>query len=703
MGEGRPEASPFGPDESGLEQLLAAGVRVRRHLWLVVVAALAGSAIAVVKAMGTPQLYQATVSLLVDNRPPRVVPVTTEVNPEEQWADRERFINSQIRVLTSQPISDKVEARLGMPRGSLAGAVSAFPDPKSYALAVSVSDGDPERATKMVNAFAEVFMESTSADRAGVATEAAHFLDAQSHAERKALEDAERALYDFNRSNELPASTFEESHKIASSTLEALHAQEAQARAGGIKLRAQVDEIEQAGHNPELQHALLQTEAGGRDESPASRHATAVAQLVQLEARYGPEHPKVVEAQRSVEAATKQLAEQLAVQLQAARARLHANENELAQLRRAIAEETQKAVALRQKELEYNRLKRLLDENRENYSLVSRREKEIELQATARQSYVRWLEGPSAAAPVGRRLPFNAALGLVIGLLLGIGLAYLLDLLDDAIKSPFEAEQELSPALLGIVMHIPTPEGGAHEVEPARAEYLLRNPRSVIAEQCHTLTTQVYSQFLDAPPRALMVVSSAVEDGKTLVGVNLAITVAARGKRVLLVDADLRRGRLHRLFQLPKKGGLFELVTQKVKLEEAARSTFIPNVDVVTTGEIPDKLSPLRVFEHAHLAETVEALKARYDLVVFDTPPTPLVSDALIIGGLVDGAVGVARASRTSRQLARKLSDRFKSARVNFLGWVLNDVPESELKSKYYYRYGYGRHYGYYAEESSGA
>jgi tyrosine-protein kinase Etk/Wzc len=208
------------------------------------------------------------------------------------------------------------------------------------------------------------------------------------------------------------------------------------------------------------------------------------------------------------------------------------------------------------------------------------------------------------------------------------------------------------------------------------------------------------SLFMDKPPRALMVVSAAVEDGKTLVTLHLASTLAARGKRVCIIDADLRRGRLHRMFQLGRGGGLYELVTQKITMDEACRRTWIPNVDVITTGDVPMKLSPLRVFEHPELGRVLEALKDRYDLLVIDTPPVPLVSDALLLADHIDGAIAVARAKKTSRALTRRLTEQLVGARVNLVGWLLNDLTPAELKSKYYYRYGYGRGYAYkYSDE----
>jgi capsular exopolysaccharide synthesis family protein len=267
------------------------------------------------------------------------------------------------------------------------------------------------------------------------------------------------------------------------------------------------------------------------------------------------------------------------------------------------------------------------------------------------------------------------------------------------LKTPAEAERELDQPLLGIMMHIQV-KPDTRDPEMARTEHMVKNPRSLVAEQCHSFTTQIFSQFMDKPPRALMVVSAAVEDGKTLVALHLASTVAARGKRVLIIDADLRRGRLHRMFQLGRGGGMYELVTQKITADEACRRTWIPNVDVVTTGDVPLKLSPLRVFEHPELGRVLAALKDRYDLVVIDTPPVPLVSDALLLADHVDGAVAVARAKKTSRALTRRLTDQLVGARVNLVGWLLNDLTAAELKSKYYYRYGYGRGYAYkYSDE----
>jgi capsular exopolysaccharide synthesis family protein len=645
-------------------------------------------------------------ALLLDARPPRVVDKVTEVVADEVLADTERFAAGQMRLLSSELMSDTVEQQLGLKKGELAGRLIATIDQKSHVITLEIDDLDAAKAERYVKAFSDAYIQATINERSGIAGNATKFLDGEAVDLRKHLEGDEKALYDYNKSNELLASSFDESHKIASANLAQFHAQLASARTNGIKLRAELESIHeaQAKNDPMLLRMLTLPSAGEVWNGPQSRYATLVEQLHQLETKYGPQHPKVIETRESITTVGEMLDKQVRSSISAVEVRARQNESEQRQLAALIAVETHKAMALRQKELDYNRLKRVADEDRDAYMLVARRSRETALQALVKDSQVKRLEGPTPATTVDRHVVRVIGVAVLVGLLFGLLLALALDLFDDSIKTPAEAESELQHPLLGIMMQIPPApprtDGPASDPEIARAEHIVRNPRSLVAEQCQSFTTQIMSLFMDKPPRALMVVSAAVEDGKTLVALHLASTVAARGKRVLIIDADLRRGRLHRMFQLGRGGGMYELVTQKITLDEACRRTWIPNVDVVTTGEVPLKLSPLRVFEHPELGRVLGALKDRYDLVVIDTPPVPLVSDALLLAEHVDGAIAVARAKKTSRALTRRLTEQLVGARVNLVGWLLNDLTAAELKSKYYYRYGYGRGYAYkYSDE----
>jgi capsular exopolysaccharide synthesis family protein len=678
---------------------------IRRHIFSVIFVAAAAIVATGAWTLRQPKVYRATATVLINSRPPVTLDKVSDVVSPDYYADAERFVNAQVRLLTSRDMAERVARRAKVPAESLVGRLEVLVDKSSQVAALSVEDLDPATAQKLANAFKDEYIDFSIADRSSVSADSARFLEDQAQKLRTQLESDEKALYDFQRINELPGSNFEESHKIQSSNLGALHLQHAQARATGIRLRSELEQIDGARGDRALLRVLTFSDTGERWTALRDKHMVLSEQLSALQVRYGERHPKVAETREALTSIDRDLDHEVDLQIAALRARERANQREQQQLSAAIAGETRRAVALRQGELQYNTLKRRRDEDKDTYELVARRLKETQLQTLVHQSYVRPVDAAVLPQePVRPLLVRNLLVGTLFGLALGVGLAFLLEMVDDTVRTPADAERAISEPLLGVIMAIPVPPTTPNDdpaVEVVRAEHIVKFPRSRIAEQCHVASTNLYSMFLHQPPRALMVTSATVDDGKTLVSVNLASTVAARGKRVLLVDADLRRGRLHRLFQLPRGGGLFELLTQRITAQEAIRRTWIPNVDVITNGDVPEKVSPIRILELPELAQVIKALAERYDLVLFDTAPVTLVADAQIVGMHVDGVIGVVRAGKTSRRLARGLAQQLAMARANLVGWILNDVSESALKAGYYYGYGYGRHdyQGYYNAE----
>lgn len=661
---------------------------LQRRWWLLAVMGIGAMVVAGVQASRTPMVYRASSTLLLEGRP-HVVDKLRSVSADDS-IDSERFANSQVHILTSEQMARRVEERLHLSPGSLDASLAVLVDRSSQLLTLSVEHTDPERARVLVNAFTDAYVESTVTNDVGAANDAVRFLVTESKEQRTRLETDERALYEFQRSNGLPASNFEESHRIYSSNLQTLHTQAAAALGAGIKLRAELEQMRGAKGEPELRRRLASSSTSGALDGLQKRYAELIEQAAGYESHYGPQHPKLVENREAIKSVREAIDAELGTGDATLEARLRANTSEQSQLKAAIAAETHRALDLRQSELEYNRLKRKIDEDRESYEVVAKREKELEIQAGIKQSYVRRLDAAGSASALPRPIGRAAGLGLVVGLLMAIAISFLLEMIDDTIRAPHEAPGRIHAPLLGFVSEIAPPGVRRSEVHPVRAEYIVRYPRSLVAEQCHSLATTVYSLFLGKPPRAIALVSPASNDGKTLSCVNLASAFSARGKRVLLVDCDLRRGTLHKVFGLPRGDGLFELATGHLSTEQAPRRTFIPNVDVITCGEVPDQLAPAKVIELPQLRECMAVLCGRYDLVIYDTPPVPMVTDVLVMGDLVDGMVGVFRAGQTSLRVAGAMERQLTDHKVNFLGWVLNGVSEASLRSRYYRRYGYG-------------
>ncbi|MGZ3442976.1 MAG: hypothetical protein ACXVDD_25820, partial [Polyangia bacterium] len=327
---------------SSLELTLDAINRIRRRWWLVVIFAVSLPAYFGWRAMLQPVFYSSQMSLLLETRPPRVVDKVTEVVADEVLADTERYALGQMRLLSSELMSNTVEQKLHLEKGALAGRLQAQLDPRSHVITLEVDDLDAKKAVPYVKAFADAYVQASISERSGVAENATKFLDGEADDLRKRLEGDEKALYDYNKSNELLAASFDESHKIASSNLATYHSQAAAARSVGIKLRAEIDSIHEAaaGGDPLLLRMLALPSAGDQWGVPQSRYANLVEQLHQLETKYGPQHPKVLETREALNTVGQLLDKQVATAISAVEIRMKQNASEQKQLAAVIGDET---------------------------------------------------------------------------------------------------------------------------------------------------------------------------------------------------------------------------------------------------------------------------------------------------------------------------------------------------------------------------
>lgn len=210
------------------------------------------------------------------------------------------------------------------------------------------------------------------------------------------------------------------------------------------------------------------------------------------------------------------------------------------------------------------------------------------------------------------------------------------------------------------------------------------NPKSPISEQFRTVRTNMQFSSVDNDLKSFLVTSSGPAEGKSSTTANLAIVYAQQGKRVLLIDADLRKPTMHYTFRLDNLRGLSNLLVGEVTLEEAVNSTDIDTLDVMTCGPIPP--NPSELLGSRKMETLLREAKLSYDLVVFDTPPVLAVTDAQILANLVDGSVLVVRSGKTEIEPAQKAKEALAPAKAKLLGVVLND--REKKASNYYYYYG---------------
>ncbi|HEY3209194.1 MAG TPA: polysaccharide biosynthesis tyrosine autokinase [Actinomycetota bacterium] len=284
-------------------------------------------------------------------------------------------------------------------------------------------------------------------------------------------------------------------------------------------------------------------------------------------------------------------------------------------------------------------------------------------------------------SPVSPNKRRDAALALLAGLALGIGLAFLRERLDDRVKTRQEIERRLGAPVIAVVPRI-----GTWRRNDAPQLVMRSNPKSPVSEAYRTLGTNILYAASQQPLKVLMVTSSLGGDGKSTTSSNLAVALARAGKRVIVVSADLRRPRLHDFFGLPNDVGLSNLLSDSIRLARATKDPGIPNLRVIGGGPIPH--DPAALLGGRRAEEFVRSVREVSDFVIIDTPPVLAVADASILAPHVDGAVFVLNAERSSRSALIQARDQLEQAGAHIIGAVYNNFdPSQSTAYPYYYSY----------------
>jgi len=330
-------------------------------------------------------------------------------------------------------------------------------------------------------------------------------------------------------------------------------------------------------------------------------------------------------------------------------------------------------------------LQTTLAQYRSNYTSLTNNLTQVRLaetQATNSVSVAQEAEAP--IAPVRPRTLTNTALAAVVGALLALGMAFLIEYLDDTIKTPDDVEQVAQAPTLGLIARI---EGG----EPAQKLIAARTPRSPISEAYRVLRTNIQFGSVDKPLSSLLVTSGNPTEGKSTTAANLAVVMAQSGKRVVLVDSDLRRPVQHKYFGLSNNRGLTTaLLDGLVPVEDHLQATEIENLRVMSSGPLAP--NPAELLGSQRMAQVLDELKQHADILILDSPPVMVVTDPVLLARQVDGTLLVADAGNTRRAVLARALDALRSANVHVLGVALNRIRPS--RSGYYsYAYQYTYYY----------
>jgi capsular exopolysaccharide synthesis family protein len=351
--------------------------------------------------------------------------------------------------------------------------------------------------------------------------------------------------------------------------------------------------------------------------------------------------------------------------------------------------------------MQYEKLVRNRRIVEEMITLVEGQLKDAEIQAAVTDSTATVLDEAVSPAPQGgSSTTLIYAVGVFSGLLVGVIVAFMRDWLDTTVRTEQDLASIVGVAVVGTIPNLqqqarsvgyrlPVPKNGDETVPATGREY-----QTPAAEAYRTLRTNLNYLTPPRPPHVIVITSALPGDGKTTTAVNLAVTLAHQGQRVILIDAETRRGTVHDLFGIPPAPGFFDLMYGQASPGECIRRVEMEGggtLDVLPLGSAPS-VNPADLLVAGRLQPLFERLRPQYDYVIIDTPPLNLFTDGALIGAHADALLLVARADKTDRDELRYAVQQLRNVNVTLAGTILNDV---EFRRSSRYRMGYGYYYDY--------
>jgi polysaccharide biosynthesis transport protein len=409
-------------------------------------------------------------------------------------------------------------------------------------------------------------------------------------------------------------------------------------------------------------------------------------QLVTLQKEYGDQHAEVLKAKASVEDLHNKITNRVDKIMIGLDARVDTLKTSLDAMESQVKVATSNDIASASQSRPYFDAKRSLDELQRFRQILDMKiaaEKiDVELPKTAMVEIVDTAK--PGLRPVRPNKPLNIALGIIIGLVVGIGLAFFIEYLDTSVKTIDDVERSLQCPVLGVI--------------PQNVGLIMdEGTESPHAEAYRVLRTNLLFSRKDDKLNTVAVVSAGAGEGKSTTVFNLAAVFAQSGQRILMVDSDLRRPTLHKMLKVTNSVGLTNYLLKQNTLEEVIQTSSLPTLDFLASGKLPS--SSLGILSSAQMKDLISELKQRYDFVFFDSPPIMGVSDASILASEVDMTLQIIQYRRYPQPMNIRAKQLIEKVGGNLIGIVLNNINMSQDESYYYYS-GYYHDYYYRSEET---
>ncbi|GBE02739.1 tyrosine-protein kinase etk [bacterium BMS3Abin08] len=570
----------------------------------------------------------------------------------------------------------------------ISAGISVSPVKNSRIVNISFLSTNPGLASMIANTVAKAYIEEILDMKMSSSRYTLQWMTRKAEEERTKLNKSEYALQSYMKANDIV--TMENRVAIIPRKLTELSSQLVKAETKREELEELYKKIQSvvAGNlrNAETISAISNDPTV---QSLRGQIIKAEQNIMELSKKFGRKHPVMIRARDDLKVLKKKRGDEIRRVISSIK-----NEYELAKsnesnLRSLLKRTKSEALNLNEKFIQYGVLKREADTNRQLYDALIKKIKEQSITEQIKTVNVWVIEkAETPDVPVRPRKMLNILLGLIVGVFGGVGLALFVEYLDNTIKSPEEVEDRIGLPVLGVVSVLKSKDISPDEV-------VLNDPKSSISEEYKAIRTAIILSSADKPPGHILITSMGPEEGKTAVAVNLAVAIAQSEHSVALVDADLRRPRIHKLFGLSNTKGLSTYLAGASSIDIVQEGP-LPGLGVITSGPIPP--NPSELLSSKRMPALVRTLAQRYDIVIYDSSPLLSVADSLILSKVMDGTIIVARAARTTYEEVRRGVKSLSDIKSNILGVVINALDAGK-RGYYYYRH---YHYYYTSEDDDG-
>ena len=682
-----------------------------RHRWTVITVFLAIVVTVTLYTFAATPQYKATTQILIDREGSRLRDLG-ELAPQQ--SNSEEFYQTQYRLLESRALAKKVMQKLKLQEHpsfqpifkalppdpepvevqqaeevlvtELVKKVEVTPIKNSRLVEVSVTDPDPRFAAEVANALAKGYIEQSLDIRFAASREAASWLHEQLKDARKKLEESEDRLNEYKKENNIIVS--EDKETITAQKLEQLNRELVVAQTKRLEAESRYKQVAQGRPPTEvLTSPVIQTLKG--------QEAQIHAEQSEMSRKYGGKHPRIQRVneqlaaiRQSIGAETARIAQSIKDQFQIAREQ----EKNLMGALDTAKSETQ---IMGDKAIQYQMLLRDVQTNRALHENMLKSLKETTATQNIPATHIR-ITNPATppSIPASPKKVRNILIGMLLGLTLGVGVALLLENLDNTLKSPQDVEDWLQVPNLALIPHLKLAGQGNGQKAPALIIH--HDSRSLGSEAYRTLRTSITLSTPGHSPHTILVTSSQPMEGKTVTSSNLAAAMAKTEDKVLLVDADLRRPSVHQVLEVDQEPGLSNFLVGEIDYIPAVE-TLVPHLFVVPSGPIPP--NPAELLGSERMREFLRQAREQFDRVIVDSPPIMSVTDAAILSTMVEGVLHVVKAETVTRRTTKEALKSIMEVQGRVLGAVLNDVPSG--RNGYYYNYYHYRYQSYYLSDNA--